>query len=610
MVGVMNAGVNSWSDENVKMMVHALDYAVWSNPGAKPVDLNIDLDLDSLDENAFLTNAASIDAYSHALSPVSMKLVWTSSQGDLTNLNSGFGSTQASGLQPCVAPGDKAIYQITLLTPSESGIYPLRFSLLSPCGRLMSPFRINVESTCSDGLFCNGYERYVNGVCQIPSTDMTRGCDDGDECTQDHCDETLGRCTRELHNRTECHSSICGGEKCSRHVAAGVECGGDGCGGSAGICQTGEACTVEGKCMPQTQTTASCANPIELDVFQNPSMKDEWTKEPKKFRQGSLDPSLNGDSFPSELSRHFLTIPDVNIGYDSVSPACVSFGTRPDFIWKFEVPVNSVIGKADAGHQTAAAMNIDPDANVLRRDGFIGLNVQAYGKYDPRIDTVIEVRGVAGLFTADSKDEPYTVHDTIFACMDDLRKVNNTPYGTSSNEAATFILQSTTMQRAQQRALDGSIDGSYQPMRPFAMCSDNATPPGGLGSQLAVILPPGTYYLIISSYPRFNIPASVQSILDSAAPSPIPNTPSEKMGQVEAFVRFTSGYLPDCMNQACGDDGGGNDCGNGCAVDELCSTTTSKCVKRVCQPSCQGRKCGSDGCGGRNNREKERVGSV
>lgn len=48
------------------------------------------------------------------------------------------------------------------------------------------------DESCSDGLFCNGAERCVDGHCvegEQPS------CDDGDPCTADICSEEEGQCT-------------------------------------------------------------------------------------------------------------------------------------------------------------------------------------------------------------------------------------------------------------------------------------------------------------------------------------------------------------------------------------------------------------------------------
>lgn len=115
---------------------------------------------------------------------------------------------------------------------------------------------------------------------------------------------------------------------------------------------------------------------------------------------------------------------------------------------------------------------------------------------------------------------------------------------------------------------------------------------------MSVLLPPGTYYLALTTFPTFNIPTSVQAIQDAAAgPVPLGMTDAQSR-EVEAVVRFLSGYLPECINVECGDDGGGNECGRGCESGMQCSALTSKCVPMDCTPRCEGRTCGSDGCEG------------
>ncbi len=50
------------------------------------------------------------------------------------------------------------------------------------------------DSDCSgDGIFCNGDEVCVMGMCQSPMAG--RECDDANSCTMDTCDETMGDCT-------------------------------------------------------------------------------------------------------------------------------------------------------------------------------------------------------------------------------------------------------------------------------------------------------------------------------------------------------------------------------------------------------------------------------
>jgi len=52
---------------------------------------------------------------------------------------------------------------------------------------------------------------------------------------------------------------------------------------------------------------------------------------------------------------------------------------------------------------------------------------------------------------------------------------------------------------------------------------------------------------------------------------------------------------PDCDGRVCGSDGCGGQCPPGCTAYETC-TADGACV--ACAPDCAGRVCGSDGCGG------------
>lgn len=55
--------------------------------------------------------------------------------------------------------------------------------------------------------------------------------------------------------------------------------------------------------------------------------------------------------------------------------------------------------------------------------------------------------------------------------------------------------------------------------------------------------------------------------------------------------------LPSCSGRVCGDDGCGGSCGV-CAQGKTCDATYGQCVAQNCTPDCTGAQCGSDGCGG------------
>jgi hypothetical protein len=495
----------------------------------------------------------------------------------------------------------------------------------------------------------NGVERLVNGECQAASGDMTLACDDKDDCTIDSCLEEHGKCVYVLQNSTECHAHVCGGDKCQRVCTPGQKCGSDGCGGSCGQCQVGESCVMEtGECASDASLAGSCLNPYEINMFASQAQQAAWQADPARFSKPAMqsDPafaSSASDALPSELSRHVLRIPGVdNSGADSINPTCISFGSQPDAIYRFMIPENKIVSGEQARTEAAQGAlplmaNMDPlGQSVVRRDGYVALDVQAYGKFNPRLDTVVEVRGTPGVFPSPESQqllqgaadpaalllarlEQVGTEDPVYACLQDRSAINGsmiTPSGATASqpqgEAYQFVLANSDLERARRFALGMPAEGpavpvlpvgsdpatSAKPMASFTMCNDNNTPPGGLGSRLTVLLPPGTYYLAFSTFPTFNLPERVQAVHDAAAGPIAPGTSEAQLHEVEAVVRFLNAYLPDCANVECGSDGAGNECGRGCETNQRCSEATNKCVPDPCVPRCDGRTCGSDGCEG------------
>eukprot|EP00899_Mesostigma_viride_P007625 jgi/Mesvir1/16864/Mv15750-RA.1 len=104
-------------------------------------------------------------------------------------------------------------------------------------------------------------------------------------------------------------------------------------------------------------------------------------------------------------------------------------------------------------------------------------------------------------------------------------------------------------------------------------CSDDATPPGNLGSRVSALLTTGTYYVMIDGY----------SALDS--------------GPFTINARFVDNCVPLCDGNYCGDDGCGYKCGT-CDSGKVCRSLS--CYQGACEPKCASawRFCGEDGCGG------------
>ncbi len=104
-------------------------------------------------------------------------------------------------------------------------------------------------------------------------------------------------------------------------------------------------------------------------------------------------------------------------------------------------------------------------------------------------------------------------------------------------------------------------------------CSDDASPPGGLGSRVYGPLDPGSYRLVVTGYS------------------------ASQVGPFQLQIKFVPGCTPACDGKYCGPDGCGGQCG-ACGAGQECSAL-GKCFTAPCTPSCTGgRKCGDDGCGG------------
>lgn len=108
---------------------------------------------------------------------------------------------------------------------------------------------------------------------------------------------------------------------------------------------------------------------------------------------------------------------------------------------------------------------------------------------------------------------------------------------------------------------------------PFGgFCSDDASPPGGLGSRVYGALDPGSYRLIATGYS------------------------SSQVGPFQLQIKFVPACVPACDGKFCGPDGCGGVCGS-CEAGLVCGDS-GRCRPDPCAPDCQGRQCGDDGCGG------------
>jgi hypothetical protein len=161
-------------------------------------------------------------------------------------------------------PGAQATFRGPLSGPAHPGLYTLGWHLQRKGTSQGSPIELPVEVTCSDGVFCNGEERFAGGQCVSgPSP-----CDDGAACTMDTCDEQARTCQHEATGTCAVCQANCVPD------CAGKQCGDDGCGGQCGTCPEGTACAQSiARCMPETQS-GTCANPLPLLPAGTPLLGD------------------------------------------------------------------------------------------------------------------------------------------------------------------------------------------------------------------------------------------------------------------------------------------------------------------------------------------------
>jgi Lysyl oxidase len=147
-------------------------------------------------------------------------------------------------LAQIAAPGAEALFTGTFVSPSAPGRYPLAWQARRGVRAFGPVIPGRLEVTCSDGVFCNGEERFVGGAC-------VRGkapCDDGQACTDDACDEARGACA----HVPGAACAACAVSCAPICAAEGRACGPDGCGGLCGACEDGERCVLaEGACRPR-----------------------------------------------------------------------------------------------------------------------------------------------------------------------------------------------------------------------------------------------------------------------------------------------------------------------------------------------------------------------
>ncbi len=193
-------------------------------------------------------------------------------------------------------------------------------------------------SSCNDGLFCNGTETCLNGLCNVHSgnpcgagPECRQGCnegfdtcndpvgtpcsDDGFECTDDFCNGT-GACVHAnssfgeacTDDGNECTSDVCNGGGNCVHPAlnAGTPCDDEG-----NVCTTNE-CDGEGVCVGLPNSL-----PCNDNVFCNGA--DTCGAGSCSLHAGNPCPGADGDSDCSEVCNEAA---DACSGNDPFGSAC------------------------------------------------------------------------------------------------------------------------------------------------------------------------------------------------------------------------------------------------------------------------------------------------
>jgi hypothetical protein len=152
-------------------------------------------------------------------------------------------------------PGEVATFRGELSAPAWPGLHVLGWVPQYERKAFGGAFEVKVEVTCSNGTFCDGEERFVNGKC----VSGPPPCDDQVECTVDECLEETRTCRQTLAGAC----AVCKTEGCEPDCD-GKECGDDGCGGQCGVCTAGNGCAQGiAQCRPETQP-GTCRSPLPL----------------------------------------------------------------------------------------------------------------------------------------------------------------------------------------------------------------------------------------------------------------------------------------------------------------------------------------------------------
>lgn len=259
------------------------------------------------------------------------------------------------------AVGDAITFTGTAVAPPREGRHTLAWSGLRGDDGFLVDAGAAIEVACSDGVFCNGAERLVDGACAAGPAP----CDDGEACTTDACDEATGTCSFALGPGCAACFSDCAPS------CAGAQCGDDGCGGNCGACAADQGCaSATGMCQSASQP-GTCGDPLPLLPPGEPLLGVHVIEGDTTTALHQAVPTCNSTSTAVELVYTFTTDARVGLearssGYDTVlhlRRACLDDG-----------PGATVACSDDSSppgdYGSRIAVDLDPGTYFLIVDGF------------------------------------------------------------------------------------------------------------------------------------------------------------------------------------------------------------------------------------------------
>ena len=215
-----------------------------------------------------------------------------------------------------IRPKDTATFTGVLGASTQIGRYPMSWRAAAAGTSFGPVIAARTEITCSDGVFCNGDERYVNGRCERGSAP----CNDDATCTVDTCDEAARECAH-VGGGLSADCPACNAKNCNPSCH-NKQCGDDGCGGSCGSCSVGQAC-IDFQCVFATQP-GTCAGAVDLGTI-NPAAGSPITM------------NLTGDT---------------TTGLNETVPQCNNISAAPEFTYRFAVTTTVGLDAQASGYDT------------------------------------------------------------------------------------------------------------------------------------------------------------------------------------------------------------------------------------------------------------------